>query len=298
MGTLEAGQLRMILEAVKIMNSLEPNHLREILETARMVTVPRLETKKADEKRSSEELERWLDAIDEGMYYVPASARVVSCGTVTLDLALNKVLLIWNNKYNIYQLPKGRRNIGESCLQAALRETREETGFYVTPADVVVATRATIPAAKNEKRPHAKNTFIEGHMSREFFATVISEDPQSESPALKETVFFAATGNSADTPGKDTQDVGERLRAEWVPISEAGSKLRFKAELRVVEKAIADIARARVAAAGGMTIESEEEVEIDDSETAVGSVSPLSVQVGEKWEEEAGGEALLSEPLS
>ena len=307
MCTPEAHELRRALEAVEneIRNSLEePDHPREVLETARMVAEERPDdstTRNADEKPSGQELERWLEAIDQGMHYIPASARVISCGTVTVDLALGKVLLVWNGKYNIYQLPKGRRNIGESCLQAALRETREETGYYVTPVDVMVATRATMPAANNEKRPHARNTCIESQMSREFVATVICRDPQSESPALKETVFFAATGDSTETPGKDTQEVGERLRAEWVTISEVSSKLRFQAEVRVVEKAMADRARARTAGAaviGGMTIDGEVEVETDGSETAVGSVSPLSLQVGEKWEDETGGKNPVAEVLA
>ncbi|RYO99922.1 hypothetical protein DL764_006663 [Monosporascus ibericus] len=57
------------------------------------------------------------------MAFRPADILVTSCGRVTLDLTCGKILLIWNKRLKIYQLPKGRRNIEESPPSAALRET-------------------------------------------------------------------------------------------------------------------------------------------------------------------------------
>src|SRR4051794_20852746 len=69
-----------------------------------------------------------LEKIDRSMSFHPSEATTISCGTVTIDTAARKVLLIWNRKLAIYQLPKGRKNIGEDMLSAAMRETYEETG--------------------------------------------------------------------------------------------------------------------------------------------------------------------------
>ncbi len=54
---------------------------------------------------------RRLEEINRSMMFWTADALTMSCGTVTLDLKLGKVLLVWNRKLQIFQLPKGRRNI-------------------------------------------------------------------------------------------------------------------------------------------------------------------------------------------
>ncbi|KAL1853134.1 hypothetical protein VTK73DRAFT_9079 [Phialemonium thermophilum] len=91
-----------------------------------------------------------LDEIDRSMSFHPSDACVVSCGTVTIDPAASKVLLIWNRQLQIHQLPKGRKNIGEDMLSAALRETYEETGVPAAPLRLKIATRATPPAVEDE----------------------------------------------------------------------------------------------------------------------------------------------------
>ncbi|KAB5528912.1 hypothetical protein GE09DRAFT_1148868 [Coniochaeta sp. 2T2.1] len=87
-----------------------------------------------------------LEEIDRSMSFHPSEATTISCGTVTIDPATQKMLLIWNKKLEIYQLPKGRKNIGEDMLSAAMRETYEETGVKATPLRLKIATRATPPS--------------------------------------------------------------------------------------------------------------------------------------------------------
>ncbi|KAB5562691.1 hypothetical protein GE09DRAFT_1056490 [Coniochaeta sp. 2T2.1] len=87
-----------------------------------------------------------LEEIDRSMSFHPSEATTISCGTVTIDPASQKMLLIWNKKLEIYQLPKGRKNIGEDMLSAAMRETYEETGVKATPLRLKIATRATPPS--------------------------------------------------------------------------------------------------------------------------------------------------------
>jgi 8-oxo-dGTP pyrophosphatase MutT (NUDIX family) len=67
---------------------------------------------------------------------------IISCGTVTLDRKKRKVLAVYNKNHRIYQLPKGRKNIDEDgLLIAAIRETKEETGYDVQPLKLRVLTR-------------------------------------------------------------------------------------------------------------------------------------------------------------
>lgn len=42
-----------------------------------------------------------------------------------------KVLVIHRHRYDDWSLPKGKRDAGESLLETALREVREETGYSV-----------------------------------------------------------------------------------------------------------------------------------------------------------------------
>ena len=69
---------------------------------------------------------------------------MISCGCVPVDPPRRKVAILHDPRTGITQLPKGRKNIGEDVADAAIRETREETGvlgFRLLP--LRVATRAT-----------------------------------------------------------------------------------------------------------------------------------------------------------
>lgn len=180
-----------------------------------------------------------LDGIDAGMTFLPADTLVMSCGTVTMDLARGMVLLLWNKKLQIYQLPKGRRNIDESMLAAAIRETYEETGVSVTPLWLDIATRAT-PVADGPtpgKNPQITN----GHHSNEFLGACLYQDPQSTTSAVKAVFFFAATADSTAAPAAGTQEEWEKFDTCWVPVAEIPGKLFFKAEVSMVFKALEDV---------------------------------------------------------
>lgn len=187
------------------------------------------------------ELTLWLDNIDKTMGFRPASALGMSCGTVTLDLRRAKVLVVWNNRFKLYQLPKGRRNMGESMFDAALRETYEETGLRVTPLELEISTRAT-PCKVEGSAPSQKSPdVIEGHRSKEFIGACLYPDPQSETEALKIVYYYAASADSTTIPDTDTQEEWEKLDAKWIPLSEVASTLRFVAEVKTVMKAVEDI---------------------------------------------------------
>lgn len=183
----------------------------------------------------------WLEEIDKTIAFRPAKSLGMSCGTVTIDLARAMVLVVWNNRLKLYQLPKGRRNIDETMLDAALRETYEETGFRVTPLELDVATRATPPQTEAPGTSQKPAEITEGYPSKEFVAACLYPDPQSESEALKIIYFFAATADSTATPDPDTQEAYELLDAKWLPLSELGTMLRFAAEVKTVMEAVENI---------------------------------------------------------
>jgi 8-oxo-dGTP pyrophosphatase MutT (NUDIX family) len=187
------------------------------------------------------ELRHWLDEVDKSMVFRPASALGMSCGTVTIDPERGMLLVIWNDRLKLYQLPKGRRNLDESMFTAALRETYEETGLHVTPVQLDVATRATPPRAPQADTSAKPPNITEGHPSNEFVGACLYPDPQSETEALKIVYFFAATAQCTDSRDSGTQEEWEKLDAKWIPLSEAWSTLRFAAEAQVVMKTVEDM---------------------------------------------------------
>ncbi|KAK0628627.1 hypothetical protein B0T17DRAFT_488116 [Bombardia bombarda] len=178
----------------------------------------------------------WLNTIDAKMLFLPAHNITMSCGTVTLDLARAKVLIVWNKRYQIYQLPKGRRNIEETMLSAAVRETYEETGYRVKPLQLNIATRAT-PAVRE---PGQGNPLVtDGFVSTEYLGGCLHEDPDAAG-STKTTFFYAATADSTAVPETDTQEEWEKLVPSWIDISDAATTLRFKGEVAAVMKAVED----------------------------------------------------------
>lgn len=194
------------------------------------------------------------------MTYQPSQRVTISCGTVCLDFEQSptKVIIIYNKKLDIYQLPKGRKNIGEGLEDAAMRETWEETGVTPRPLPLKVATRSTLPS-KMKDTPEISSTedsdssADEGPIdpgltttlpNNEFIATVHYLDLQAATPDTEKTVFFfAAAADSTQPFGSHGQEDHEKLRAEWVDIDTALDLLRFEAEKNVVRKAVQDASR-------------------------------------------------------
>jgi 8-oxo-dGTP pyrophosphatase MutT (NUDIX family) len=216
-----------------------------------------------------------LEEIDRSMSFHPSEATIISCGTVTIDPAKQNVLLIWNKNLGIYQLPKGRKNIGEDMLSAAMRETYEETGVRATPLRLKIATRATPPSTHSPSADDITRTdegsepqqtngsgcrasanescgceITEGRLSTEFLGCCRYPDPQSSIPAMKVVFFFAATADSTVPRGPGAPEDWEKLDMVWIPASEAAAMLRFKAEAQIVRKALEDARRSGYPMAG------------------------------------------------
>ncbi|KAK4459070.1 NUDIX hydrolase domain-like protein [Cladorrhinum samala] len=183
------------------------------------------------------ELRGGIKGIDENMKFVPADMMIMSCGTVTLDLERGKMLIVYNTKYDIFQIPKGRRNVGESMIDAAFRETYEETGWHARPLRVIMTTRASLA---KEERGTEKAEVTEGNLGNEPIGACTYVCPQSEVPGVLKTVYYyPATADSTAERDMNTQEEHEKLEPMWIPISEATEKLTFQAERNVVERLLA-----------------------------------------------------------
>ncbi|WEW61330.1 hypothetical protein PRK78_006820 [Emydomyces testavorans] len=156
---------------------------------------------------------------------------VISCGTISVDLAHNKVLLIYFRTAGEYLLPKGRKNIGETLEQAALRETFEETGHQVELLSLAIQTLATVgdsasPAEddKEKDRPVTEPVAVTQRVTKE--------------GVLKIIFWFAASGDSTERPKEGTQQEDEQFDAVWVPCCDVLGTLSFDDDRQIAEKVL------------------------------------------------------------
>ena len=136
-----------------------------------------------------------------------ASNFVISCGTVTLDLRHSKALLIrWHNPGGGVELmlPKGRKNIGETLEDAALRETLEETGYEAALLPLQVPTLATSDGTSQ----HSDLT-----------TEPVSVTERYRGDVRKIIFWFAAQADSTSSPHRGVVQEGEDFEAVWEDFS-------------------------------------------------------------------------------
>jgi len=78
---------------------------------------------------------------------------LLGAGMVVFQPATSKVVVIYERKKKYWFLPKGRKDVGESLEQAALREAYEESGYRVTFLPLYSKTQA--PGAPSDPNPWA-----------------------------------------------------------------------------------------------------------------------------------------------
>lgn len=206
---------------------------------------------------------------------------MISAGTVTVDLQAGKILLALNKPQGIYQLPKGRKNVGEeSLLECAVRETLEETGMVVEPLALRVATRCTVDGV--ESGQDAKGHGSNGHAGEEAeddggVETAeakakadgqVGRGPDSEpdsaqgpgiedrlnnesvglcqyrdatTGAMKLIFYYAATGDSQATPRPLVGADFGRFENLWCGPEEAERRLMYREDILMVQKVVDDL---------------------------------------------------------
>lgn len=158
---------------------------------------------------------------------------VESCGAVLFISSKPqnaKVCLVNLLSTNEWMLPKGRRNIGESRKEAALREVAEETGLQCRLLPVTMPTRACAPNDPPDV-PDEARTQID--ITEPFMCTV-RELPKGNGTKL--IWWYIAVleydAYSKKGPGE------EQFRPEFFTPDDAVQKLHFESDREVLRKAV------------------------------------------------------------
>ncbi|KAI1632579.1 hypothetical protein F4809DRAFT_627199 [Biscogniauxia mediterranea] len=192
----------------------------------------------------------WEKIRNEGCYH-RSDELLISCGTVTVYQAESprpEVLVIYNSNIGIYQLPKGRKNFDENYLDAALRETTEETGVPIRPLRLRFGSRSTPPkvahgAAKEVKdKVEDKDTGITESLSNEIIG--ISEYPDPATGAWRNIHWFAAKPKGCiqrDDSRMPEKEDREKFSTFWFSEKEALARLKLDDEKFMVRVTFAYI---------------------------------------------------------
>ena len=162
-----------------------------------------------------------------------APSFVLSAGTVTFDLARRLVLLVHYRPKHEHFLPKGRKNVGEPLALAAVRETLEETGH-------ACGVRAhALPTTAPDPDPEPDDLHMEP----------IAVQQRVVDGVRKIIFWYVAVGDSRATPRERTDEDAEMFEARWVPFEEAGTRMSFEDDRKVLATALA--AAERITGDGG-----------------------------------------------
>jgi len=170
---------------------------------------------------------------------------VLSCGTITLDLERNKVLLIRWRTNDEYLLPKGRKDIGETLEQAALRETYEETGHTVHLLPLSMPTLATSPAGSSSspsptegKIPTEDDTPVDPQRWIECTEPIAVQQRITRRGTNKIIFWFVAQCDSAVPPDRNTQMANEDFETVWAPVNAFHGILSYEDDRRIVSQVV------------------------------------------------------------
>ena len=144
---------------------------------------------------------------------------VLSSGTVPIDIAKGLVLLLYYRPKGEYMLPKGRKNVGETMEDAAVRETAEESGFQCR-------------LFKHQLHTNAQELIDSYHTEP------IAVEQRMNQDVRKIIFWFIAEVDSSSQRMSDTQEEGEDFDVEWVCIENAPSKCSFEDDRKILAKAL------------------------------------------------------------
>lgn len=158
----------------------------------------------------------------------PSTSFTESVGAIALNLSTRQILLVHYAKRDEWLLAKGRRNVGESRHEAALREMREEIGYSCNLLPLTMTTRAP-PAVETGDTPEEARAHE--NVVEPFMLTCRHLNDGREVKLI--WWYIAAIDESAET-GKGE----EQFDAQLFGFEEAVDMLTFETDREVVRRAI------------------------------------------------------------
>lgn len=163
---------------------------------------------------------------------------VVSAGSVLFRDHLKntpsnlQICLIYNTTTKSYQLPKGRKDRGESIEQAAVRETFEETGYECELWPQRMLTRALVPGQ------NIHDVVQEGDGLVEPIAVTVRDYGEGKGKGTKIIWWYITKVIDDGMRVEGTLLDYETFESVWVDAGSAAERLTLEKEREVVQQAL------------------------------------------------------------
>lgn len=160
----------------------------------------------------------------------PAESFVESAGAVLFKVSTRQICIVHHSKKDEWLLAKGRRNVGESRHDTALRELEEETGFKANLLKCTMTTRA--PPAIEDNTDTADRPRVHQDVCEPFKLTT----RQLEGPANLKIIWWYIAAIDENTGIGHGE---EKFNAKLFTLDEVISRLTYETDRDIVRKAIA-----------------------------------------------------------
>ncbi|TFK48202.1 hypothetical protein OE88DRAFT_1647196 [Heliocybe sulcata] len=97
-------------------------------------------------------------AVPDSLWY--ASDFVIGAGMVIIQPSTRKIVVVYDGSSERWFLPKGRKDVGESIEEAALREAYEESGYRAQFLPLLTASRAPAPGSRLNRSANTEPIYV------------------------------------------------------------------------------------------------------------------------------------------
>ncbi|KAF3916083.1 hypothetical protein ABW20_dc0102386 [Dactylellina cionopaga] len=176
----------------------------------------------------------------------PSTHLTESAGCILIHPTLRRICTINLTEYNRQTkeeheetlLPKGRRNLHESRVSAAVRETTEETTYKCNLLPITLGSRLTLPEDHEDVRDKVRT---HENCTESFYMQIRSIGRGQERRA-KIIWWFMATVDEEDYERKEKDGwdgvVKKGVRVEWIGYEDVVGKMAYENDGDVLETAL------------------------------------------------------------